>query len=165
MNSEPARRKRTPPAQRFWTKVDKAGPIPAARPDLGPCWLWNGARNSRGNVYGVFWAPTQKMVYAHRWVYEMLVGTIPAGLTIDHLCQVTYCVNPTHLEPVTIGENVRRWASTITACKHGHEYTTENTYRTPTGRRTCRTCKRARDRAWRARQKQRKQASAPLPET
>lgn len=52
--------------------------------------------------------PASSKAAAHRFVYELLVGPIPAGLTIDHLCRVTSCVRPDHLEPVTNAENVRR---------------------------------------------------------
>jgi hypothetical protein len=48
------------------------------------------------------------MRYAHRVVYEILVGPIPSGLQLDHICSVPWCVNPDHLEPVTAKENTRR---------------------------------------------------------
>jgi len=93
---------------------------------------------------------------AHRRVYTLLKGAIPDGLTLDHLCRFTSCVNPDHLEPVTAGENVLRGntAGGINArkthCVHGHEFTAANTvlYLTrgrPT--RTCRTCQRRRQQA------------------
>lgn len=47
---------------------------------------------------------------AHRVAYEALVGRIPDGLTLDHLCENKRCVNPDHLEPVTRAENLRRHA-------------------------------------------------------
>lgn len=79
----------------FWARVDKTD----------TCWLWTDApaltgygRVSRDNVVD----------YAHRVAYELAVGPIPPGLTIDHLCRVRLCVNPTHLEPVTLAENTRR---------------------------------------------------------
>jgi len=65
------------------------------------CWLWTGPLNPGG--YG-----TNGGRLAHRVVYERLIGQIPAGLTLDHLCRVRNCVNPQHLEPVTIAENLRR---------------------------------------------------------
>ena len=71
------------------------------------CWEWLGAVGSSG--YGVFWAgPGLRL--AHRYAYEALVGPIPDGLDLDHLCGNTCCVNPAHLEPVTHAENVRRAA-------------------------------------------------------
>ena len=57
---------------------------------------------------------------AHRVAYALFVGPIPDGLTIDHLCRNKTCVNPAHLEPVTIGENVRR-AHKQAFCKRGHD--------------------------------------------
>jgi len=82
---------------RFWDKVQ-------AEPNTG-CWLWD-ANTTRGG-YGHF-KVSGRMVYAHRLAYEKLVGPIPDGLSLDHLCRVPGCVNPDHLEPVTHAENVRR---------------------------------------------------------
>lgn len=80
--------------ERFEVKVDKASP--------GGCWLWTGANNGR---YPVFQKGGR---YAHRWSYEHHVGPIPEGYEVDHLCRVTLCVNPAHLEAVTPQENKRR---------------------------------------------------------
>lgn len=80
--------------ERFWAKVD-----------VGVCWLWTGSTN--GNSYGRF-SLDGRMVPAHRWAYEALVGPIPPGLQIDHLCRVPLCVNPDHLEPVSQADNKRR---------------------------------------------------------
>ena len=89
-----------PFADRFWEKVDKTGP--------NGCWLWTGACSRRG--YGAILAdfPDRRMLCAHRAAYEMLVGPIPDGLQLDHLCRNRPCVNPAHLEPVTGRENVLR---------------------------------------------------------
>lgn len=69
------------------------------------CWNWGGVVDAKG--YGRFdlGGRPQK---AHRVAYELIVGPIPANLTIDHLCRNKLCVNPDHLEPVTNVENVRR---------------------------------------------------------
>jgi hypothetical protein len=96
---------------RFLQYVDKDGPTPIYRPELGPCWIWTGVKHKR-HGYGRFYVGGRggRYIQAHRWSYEASVAPIPAGLTIDHLCRVTRCVNPTHLEPVTGAENNRRAA-------------------------------------------------------
>ena len=73
------------------------------------CWLWTGALDKYGYGY-VSWRQSGKKRHfiAHRLIYEELVGPIPDGLVIDHLCRVRHCVNPNHLEPVTQDENLRR---------------------------------------------------------
>lgn len=112
---------------RFWNQVRR-----------GTCWEWTG-RRTRG--YGQFgW--NGRGWFTHRLAYEALVGPIPDGLVLDHLCRNPPCVNPNHLEPVTQGENVRRgYWGTRTHCSNGHEYTPESTYQT-TGRRRCAPCQR-----------------------
>lgn len=129
----------------------------AARGAEGECWLWRGTKN-RG-TYGVL-----RRRLAHRVAYELFVGPIPAGMTIDHLCRNRTCVNPAHLEAVTLRLNVRRaWTAkqpeavraqaesqSETHCAYGHEYTPTNTYEKPGGGRDCRACKREHLAAWRA---------------
>lgn len=130
-----------PAAERFWSKVE------ATAPDS--CWLWMAATD-RG--YGRFGVTSGRMVAAHRWSYEQVVGPISEGLTLDHLCRVRNCVNPAHLEPVTLEENLARIPAR-THCPKGHAYNEANTYYSPpnpnTGRRTatCRTCNREKQRA------------------
>jgi hypothetical protein len=115
----------------------------------GDCWIWQGAPTANG--YGRFSerAELGKILtqYAHRLIYEILVGPISEGLHIDHLCRNRMCVNPAHLEPVTCRENILRGISPIaqqarqTHCKRGHEFTAENTRVSARGSRTCITCK------------------------
>lgn len=69
------------------------------------CWNWNGYSTRKG--YGQFWDGA-KVIYAHRYSYEHFLGKIPEGLQVDHLCRNQGCVNPNHLEAVTLTENVRR---------------------------------------------------------
>ncbi len=73
------------------------------------CWLWVGAKFQKG--YGRYGRASKRgTALAHRVAYERWVGPIPSGLTIDHLCNNKACVNPAHLEPVTLRENRRRAA-------------------------------------------------------
>jgi len=83
--------------ERFWSKVTQRG----------DCWIWTHSTNSRGYGLSAI-AGTGKIYLAHRLAYESLRAEIPAGLTIDHLCRVKACVNPWHMEPVTVAENNRR---------------------------------------------------------
>ena len=95
---------RLPP--RFWAKV-RIGSIPAHRPELGPCWVWTGARYRKG--YGQFKESGQRRRRgAHRLAYETLIGAIPEGLVSDHLCRNPPCVRPGHLEPVSNTVNGQR---------------------------------------------------------
>jgi hypothetical protein len=75
-------------------------------PILGtPCWHWRGRINRNG--YGrIYWKGLEPV--AHRLVYTLLVGPIPDGLILDHLCKCRHCVQPEHLEPVTHQINTRR---------------------------------------------------------
>lgn len=110
------------------------------------CWRWSPPRQ---NGYGVMHVD-RKQKYAHRLAYEALVGAIPAGLEIDHLCRVRNCVNPAHLEPVTLRVNslrgqsfaARNWAKSH--CKNGHPFSEQNTWlrRLPSGNvsRVCKEC-------------------------
>ncbi len=89
---------------------------------------------------------------AHRLVYTFLIGPIPDGMTLDHLCRNRACCNPKHLECVTQQENVLRGEGLTakhaakTHCVQGHELTPENTsvYAYKYGKtRVCKICKRA----------------------
>lgn len=75
-------------------------------PESG-CWIWLlSVSSGYGNTKGVF--GSKKIHKAHRVIYEKHKGPIPEGLVLDHLCENKLCVNPDHLEPVTVGENNRR---------------------------------------------------------
>lgn len=123
----------------------KSAPLDQLYAVRDECWPWLGRIASNG--YGQY----RRHDLAHRAVYEALVGSIPEGLHIDHLCRNRWCVRPDHLEPVTQAENNRRSRAgevngarqrALTHCKRNHEFTPENTYVGTGGRRVCRTCKR-----------------------
>lgn len=118
----------------FWRRVVRDG----------DCWIWTGHKNRCG--YGRLTVDGRRIA-AHRLAYELLVGPVPDGLELDHLCRNRACVRPSHLEPVTHRENTLRGdtivaaAAAATACPQGHAYDEANTYRYPDGRRDCRTCR------------------------
>ena len=126
-------------------------------PNTG-CWLWTGSTSRDG--YGKFhWSPSR---FAHVVAFQLMNGVIPDGMELDHLCHThdlscfgggtcvhRRCVNPDHLEPVTLQENARRgFKARKTHCKHGHEFTEQNTIRDDGHRRNCRECFRIRRRRW-----------------
>ena len=123
-------------------------------PETG-CWEWAGAKTPSG--YGTL-RRDGRTVYAHRTAYDLIERAIPAGLVIDHLCRNRACINPAHLEPVSQRENMMRSPVALaalnaqkTCCKHGHEFTSENTYIKPNGGRDCRACRAACSRNYAAR--------------
>lgn len=125
--------------ERFFAKVIKTD----------YCWNWNGCKTYRG--YGLFYDGT-KHGLVHRFSYRQFVGGIPEGLTIDHLCRNKLCVNPAHLEAVSLKVNILRGFSSgaqnarKTFCKRGHPFDDKNTIVRPTGFRNCRTCRLERQR-------------------
>lgn len=130
-----------------WEKmVDKFIPVTESG-----CWIWLASGDGR---YGqVQW--NGKWRKAHRVAYEVFKGCIPQGLVLDHLCRVTCCVNPDHLEAVTIKENNARGFSPMTMqshqthCKRGHEFNPVNTKVRKDGSRNCRICTRNTDKKYR----------------
>lgn len=115
---------------------------------VGDCWEWTGAKN-KGYGRIQIAHPERKSRQVHRVAYEIYIGPIPEGLTLDHLCRNKACFNPSHLEPVTAVENVLRGNnfSAInkrkTQCMHGHPFDKQNTawdvHRGVT-RRRCKAC-------------------------
>jgi hypothetical protein len=150
-------------AERFWSFVTRG-------PD-DECWPWQGMIGKTGS-YGVLTVARRK-IYAHRVAYELLVGPIPDGLTLDHLCHTRdttcpggkacvhrRCVNPAHLEPVSgrinrlRGRSMPALNAAKTHCKHGHPFDAANTYVDKHGHRDCRTCITDAQRRYNARKKQ-----------
>lgn len=120
--------------ERFWAKVHKTP----------TCWNWTGASNRGYGYIGL--GPGKGQDVAHRVAYRLLVGPIPDGLTIDHLCRNRGCVNPDHMEPVTTKVNVLRGVGRTarqarqTHCKRGHPFDLFNTYYNNRGNRSCKAC-------------------------
>lgn len=127
---------RVTPEERFWAKVDVRGP--------NECWPWLASRFGKGQ-YGHFWA-NGKHIYAHRYSYFLANGHYP-NLTTDHTCRNHICVNPRHLEDVSMKENIARSPrARVTHCKNGHPLTMMLC-----GRRGCTICRKAASDAWRER--------------
>ncbi len=126
-----------------------------AKIEVNDCWDWQGSKiNGYGdiNFEGKRWK-------AHRLVWILLVGEIPIGLVLDHVCRNKGCVNPDHLEPVTDRENIRRggggrkwweFQANKTHCPHGHPYSGDNLIVRQKAKylnRICRACEVARNKA------------------
>lgn len=113
------------------------------------CWLWKFSVGSHG--YGQTWDGRTVRV-AHRVAWTLVNGPIPEGLTIDHLCRVTRCCNPSHMRVVTMQVNSAANSNARkTHCKWGHEFTAANTCRDRRGHRYCRRCRNEYSRLWRLR--------------
>lgn len=114
----------------------------------GGCWLY------RGYVHPLGYVPVllngQKWL-GHRLFFTWYKGPIPEGMLVCHTCDIRHCVNPDHLFLGTYLDNNRDKSAKgrhhlqgRTHCPHGHEWTAENTYWDPRGKRNCRTCARIR---------------------
>lgn len=102
---------RLPP--RFWAKV---------RVGIFGCWVWEAYRDRKGYAWG---KTDSQAGLVHRWSWACLIGPIPDGLTIDHLCRNHSCVWPAHLEPVTLRVNIQRGHAArapLVSCKRGHRF-------------------------------------------
>ena len=129
------------------------------RPE-GGCWQWGAGKFNSG--YGAMAIPRDGLRPqnrpAHVVAYELFVGLVPDGMELDHLCHTEDpscpggnscphrgCVNPSHLEPVTHLENMRRGRSRTMAARQAGtclsgRHSMEDVYETTHGRRQCRPC-------------------------
>ena len=131
------------------TVMDRLASKISPEPNSG-CWLWTGCVDENGYGRVLLDGKNRR---AHRVAYACFRAPIPHGLTLDHLCRVRCCVNPDHMEPVTLAENIRRgdqapkgWKRGNTHCPHGHALVPTNVgWHRVRGRqhRECLTCRRA----------------------
>ena len=147
MDKRTQRRHRVLTTEEAWQKISTK----IAKDESG-CWTYVG----RLDRYGYGKVDIPKMTITHRVAYEALVGPIPDGLVIDHLCRNRACCNPDHLEPVTNRANLMRGETDAarraaqTHCIHGHEFSVSNTRIRKDGTRTCIECSREAVRRYRA---------------
>ena len=135
--------------------------------DENKCWNWTGHITKNG--YGVT-SISSKQYMAHRYTYEWKFGKIKDGLVIDHLCRNRKCVNPDHLEAVSLQENINRgllgnlkhlrdmpYSKTRTHCPLGHELIGDNLYITKRGFKSCQICSKEYQKKYREKNKKLKE--------
>ena len=130
-------------AHRLWAKVEKTE----------TCWIWTGTVSKYG--YGII-TYGGRFLRAHRVAYELEIGAVPTEMHVHHECGTKLCVNPAHLSVLSPSEHSSIHASgrsakgrkltPATHCKRGHEFTPENTYVRPSGKRICKACRLVRNR-------------------
>ena len=171
-----ARRAQLRTADRFWANVDKDGPVPEHRSELGPCWIWRGRIGSDG--YGDFFQGSKidnsrRSVGAHRYSWVLHFAQIPDGLWVLHRCDNRSCIRPSHLFLGTAANNTADMMAKgrgggggkplLTACQNGHPRTSANTLIDGNGHRNCLVCRAAKVArntvAQRLRRQQRRQAA------
>ena len=112
------------PDQYFWDKIEKPNG------DSG-CWEYTGRLNVQGygQISRRFKDGKAKQLLAHRYTYIFMIGEIPDGLFLDHLCRNRKCCNPAHLELVTKRQNTLRGIPGMgvrESCRKGHKRNREN---------------------------------------
>ncbi len=125
------------------------------RAPSGECWEWDGRLSGEGYSVAHAWVNgVRRTGSAHRLIYVLTRGAVDPDLHIDHLCHNRACVNPAHMEPVTVSENCyrRRPKAPRSHCLRGHELTDDNLIPSNlrSGKRSCLTCHRDRSAARRA---------------
>lgn len=143
-------RPRLDPAANWWSKVERREP--------DECWPWKAGRDKDG--YGKFTVglggKRQRHTRAHRFGYELLVGSVPADLVVRHTCDNPPCCNPAHWrlgtprdnndDKVSRGRHAKVWGRPLsnarrTHCQRGHALTPENTRIITSRGRPTRRCK------------------------
>lgn len=139
------------PLDRFICKINKnSGTFGYDGKYPSECWIWTANTNEDG--YGLLWMP-EGNIGAHVFSYKLYHGDIPLGMTVNHICYVRNCVNPTHLNLLSVCNNILdgQGPAAINArkqhCKHGHALTIDNTYKQPNGR-GCLICRRIYGKIW-----------------
>lgn len=118
------------------------------------CWEWQGFINSKGYGKVTLTLENRKRLTkgAHRLVWETLVGAVPKGMELDHLCRNPKCVRIDHLEPVTRSENMlRAWPHHQSQCRRGHALIEDNLVSHGKLNPTCKACTKLRRDAQKAR--------------
>jgi hypothetical protein len=124
----------------------------------GDCLLWNGTLSREGRPQTTdrrAWREEGKsrQILLHRWIYEQSSGkSLRKGQQVRQTCGNRICLSPTHLatsEPrpgrEPLGEagkykGRQKREDHLERCANGHDWTEENLYIDPHGRRICRIC-------------------------